>query len=90
MLRFIDVCVLLWESLFFSLTVRYLDITTSDTRLMFSLYCAQLVHPHFRPLPVNSLNCLCYSLAAISNFLFKPLYHDWNLAEVAVMKERKQ
>lgn len=33
---------------------------------------------------------LCYSLAAISNFLFKPLYHDWNLAEVAVMKERKQ
>lgn len=69
---------------------RYLDITTSDTRLVFSLYGAQLVHPHFGPLPVNSLNSLCYSLAAISNFLFKPLYHDWNLAEVAVMKERKQ
>lgn len=78
------------EVCFSLLLSRYLDITTSDTRLMFSLYCAQLVHPHFGPLPVNSSNCLCYSLAAISNFLFKPLYHDWNLPEVAVMKERKQ
>lgn len=78
------------EVCFSLLLSRYLDITTSDTHLMFSLYCAQLVHPHFGPLPVNSSNCLCYSLAAISNFLFKPLYHDWNLAEVAVMKERKQ
>lgn len=78
------------EVCFSLLLSRYLDITTSDTRLMFSLYCAQLVHPHFGPLPVNSSNCLCHSLAAISNFLFKPLYHDWNLAEVAVMKERKQ
>lgn len=78
------------EVCFSLLLSRYLDITTSDTRLMFSLYCAQLVHPHFGPLPVNFSNCLCYSLAAISNFLFKPLYHDWNLAEVAVMKERKQ
>lgn len=78
------------EVCFSLLLSRYLDIITSDTRLMFSLYCAQLVHPHFGPLPVNSSNCLCYSLAAISNFLFKPLYHDWNLAEVAVMKERKQ
>lgn len=78
------------EVCFSLLLSRYLDITTSDTRLMFSLYCAQLVHPHFGPLPVNSSNCLCYSLAAISNFFFKPLYHDWNLAEVAVMKERKQ
>lgn len=78
------------EVCFSLLLSRYLDITTSDTRLMFSLCCAQLVHPHFGPLPVNSSNCLCYSLAAISNFLFKPLYHDWNLAEVAVMKERKQ
>lgn len=78
------------EVCFSLLLSRYLDITTSDTRLMFSLYCAQLVHPHFGPLPVNSSNCLCYSLAAMSNFLFKPLYHDWNLAEVAVMKERKQ
>lgn len=78
------------EVCFSLLLSRYLDIATSDTRLMFSRYCAQLVHPHFGPLPVNSSNCLCYSLAAISNFLFKPLYHDWNLAEVAVMKERKQ
>lgn len=67
-------CSLMGKFVFSLLLSRYLDITTSDTLLMFSLYCAQLVHPHFGPLPVNSLNGLYVTVWQQYPTFFSNLY----------------
>lgn len=70
---------------------RCLAVTASDTLLMFSQHCAQLFHPHFGRLPAKSSSSLYVAVwQPYPALFFRPLYHDWSLAEVAVMKECKQ